>query len=162
MILSPEAALSVLTPINLEYHNTVIGSPESLRSVDIQSDDENDREVVEKRLSRYHLTTPVSVDAIIRAQFSCPDFAMGTARGFKGRIKDAPPVPPIHIDRPESSILLQTEGEISTISIQRGRVGPKNGFVQPNSVKRGWEDTFGEEKISPKKRHGLFLGRLQA
>ena len=162
MTMSPQAALSI--PINFEPDDpTVPGSPGSLNNIDIQSDDENDRELAEKRLSRYYPTTPVSVGAIIQPQFSCPDFAMRSARGMTGRMKEAaPPVPTI------SSIRIERESSgdkwsesTNTSPSGRVRVRKKNSFVQQDSAKRGWEDTFGEERIAPRKRHGMFLGRLQ-
>ena len=166
MTLSPSAALSILIPINIENKDTAPGSPESICSVDIQSDDENDREVAEKRLSRYFPETPLNVGAIIKPQFSCPDFAMGTTRGMKGRMKEAPPpvpsIPSIHVRRPEEGAETSSPpGGDHTSPSPRQRVRQMNSFVQLDSVKRGWEDSFGEEKMAPRKRHGMFFGRLQ-
>src|SRR5579859_685040 len=96
--LSPErAALSILIPINLEQTTDDLSSPSStplsLSSVDFQSDGEQDRQVAEKRLSRYYPATPITTThAVVRPQFSCPDFGMGTAQGFKGRMRELPPV----------------------------------------------------------------------
>ena len=166
MTLSPSAALSILIPINLDNNNKDItpGSPDSICSVDIQSDDENDREVAEKRLSRYFPETPVSVGAIIKPQFSCPDFAMGTARGMKGRMKETPlavpSIPSVHVRKQEERVEISPMGDNTSPSPQQ-RVRPMNSFVNLDSVKRGWEDTFGEKKIAPRKRHGMFFGRLQ-
>jgi len=164
MTLSPSAALSILIPINIENKDIAPGSPDSVCSADIQSDDENDREVAEKRLSRYFPETPVSVGAIIKPQFSCPDFAMGTARGMKGRMKEAPPavpsIPAIHVRKTEDAVETSPTGDHTSPS-PRQRVRPMNSFVQLDSVKRGWKDSFDEQKLAPRKRHGIFMGRLQ-
>jgi hypothetical protein len=155
MTLSPQAALSILIPINLEQQDNVAGSPESLTSVDIQSDDENEHEVASKRMSRYY--TPTGTGAIVRPQFSCPDFAMGTARGMMGRLKEAPPVPALPDALPSVHFERDKENGIPT----GHRVRKMNSFVQLNTVKRGWDESFGEEKLVSRKRHGTFLGRLQ-
>jgi hypothetical protein len=88
---------------------------------------------------------------------------MGTARGMMGWMKEAaPPVPSIqtiHIE-PELSVDNLSEST-NTSQSGRARVRKKNSFVQLHSVKRGWEDTFGEEKMAPRKRHGMVLGRPQ-
>jgi hypothetical protein len=156
MTLSPSAALSILIPINLEHTESAPGSPGSLSSVDIQSDDENDREVASNRQSTYFPTTPTGAAAVVRPQFSCPDFAMGTARSMMGRIKDAPPVPPV-----PSVHFEKTRSDTENTSPTGHRVRKMNSFKQLNTVKRGWEESFGEEKVVSRKRHGLFLGRLQ-
>jgi hypothetical protein len=166
MALSPSAALSILIPVNIE-HTTAPDSPDSFDSLQsIQSDDENDREVVDKRLSRYYAETPVKeVAAIVRPQFSCPDFGMGTARGLKGRMKEAPPVPSIpavHFDTtsplpPRKS----PAGEEDISPCPRPRIRKKNSFVQLDAGKRTWEDSFGKENSPARKRHGRFFGRLQ-
>ena len=153
MILSAQATSS----INRDPHDsTVPGSPESLNNVDTQSDDENDREVVEKRLSRYYPTTPATVAAIIRPQFSCPDFAMGTARELTGRMETAaPPVPPISTiySQPESSG--DKVSESTKLSpTERVKVRKKSSFYQLDAGKRGREDTSREE-IAPRKRHAM-------
>jgi hypothetical protein len=158
MTLSAQAALST----NLELDDTTVpGSPESLNNVDIQSDDENDREVVEKRLCRYYPTTPVSVAAIIRPQFSCPNFSMGTARETTGRMEEtAPPVPPISTiySQPESGA--DKVSESTKISpTERVKVRKKSSFYQLDAGKHGWEDTFGEEIAPPRKRHAMFRER---
>jgi len=144
--------------MNIEQ-NTSPDSPTSFDSVDIQSDDENDREVVEKRQSRFYPDTPVGNLAVVRPQFSCPDFSVGTARGLKSRLKDAPPVPVIptvHVDHAENK---QVSDQTSP---SPRRVRKQNSFMQlDNSVKRRWEDSFEEESPVARKRHGLFLGRLQ-
>jgi hypothetical protein len=160
MALAPSAALSILIPINLERHDSVPGSPHSLSSlsdVDIHSDDENDREVASKRQSKYYPATPTGTDPIVRPQFSCPDFAMGTARGMMGRMKDAPPVPAI----PTVHFAQNTMINETTHSTSGHRVRKMNSFVRLDTVKRGWEESFGEEKPVPRKRPATFLGRLQ-
>jgi hypothetical protein len=160
MTLSPSAALSILIPINLEHHNDVPGSPHSLSSlsdVDIQSDDENDRELASKRQSKYYPTTPSGINPIVRPQFSCPDFAMGTTRGMMGRMKDAPPVPAI----PTVHFAENTTTEETTRQTRTHRVRKMNSFVRLDTVKRGWEESFGEEQPVPRKRRATFLGRLQ-
>lgn len=171
MTLSPQAALSILIPINIEPRQppaNVPSSPaDSLSSIDIQSDDENDREVAEKRLSRYYPTTPISVGPIVRPQLSCPDLGMGTARSMKARLKEpAPPVPvlPTFFLEPPSPThqgeRASAPGETSTPS-RRSRGRQQNTFLPLGSVnRRAWEDTFGEEPSSPRKRHGMFFGRL--
>lgn len=164
MTLSTSAALSILIPINIENKDIAPGSPDSICSVDIQSDNENDHEVAEKRLSHYFPETPVKIGAVIKPQFSCPDFAMGTARGMKGRMKETPPAVPsissIHVRKIEGTVETSPTGDHTSPSPRR-RVRQMNNFVELDSVKRGWEDSFGEEKMAPRKRHGMFFGRLQ-
>jgi hypothetical protein len=170
MTLSPSAALSILLPINIEHGKVQAEEDERLSfdsDVDIQSDDENDREVAEKRLSRYYPQTPISAadkgGAIVRPQFSCPDFGMGTARGMMARIKDAPPVPSI----PRT---LLGESEDNENAVTRGtpgssprRVRKQNSFLQlgTDTAKRPREGPGEETSPLKRKRHGLFLGRLQ-
>jgi hypothetical protein len=165
MALSPSAALSILIPINIE-HTAAPDSPDSLDSLQsIQSDDENDRQVVEKRLSRYYAETPVmEMGAIVRPQFSCPDFGMGTARTFKGRMKEAPPVPAlpaVHFDTSLSTTKVSPAGDEESSPSPRPRIRKKNSFVQLDAGKRTWEDSFGKENIPARKRRGMFFGRLQ-
>jgi hypothetical protein len=165
--LSPQAALSILIPINLEQAKTSIpNSPDSLSSISIQSDDENDREVTSKRLSRYIPETPKSIAAVVRPQFSCPDFAMGTARSMKTRMKDqenipsVPSIPQIHLQRDPSHVDITTLLETGQ---HPHKIRKQNSFVQfTTTEKRTYADTFGEDPVSPRKRHGgAFLRRLQ-
>jgi hypothetical protein len=170
MTLSQQAALSILIPINLEHRESPSSAPpspaDSLSSIDIQSDDENEREAVEKRLSRYYPTCPETVRPIVRPQLSCPDFGMGTARGMKALLKEpAPPVPTLSAFALEQSSPPQDEermsriDDIPTLYPRKGR--QKNNFLPLNTVnKRSWGEIFGEDKSPPKKRHGLLLGRL--
>lgn len=170
MTLSPQAALSILIPINLEHRESPSNAPpspaDSLSSIDIQSDDENEREVVEKRLSRYYPTSTETVGPIVRPQLSCPDFGMGTARGMKALLKEpAPPVPALPtfatepLSPPQDGKRMSGMDDIPTPSPRKAR--QQNNFLPLNPVtKRSWDDIFGEDKCPPKKRHGLFLGRL--
>ena len=161
MTLSPSAALSILIPINIDQDNSLTpDSPTSLDSVDIQSDDESDRQLASKRLSRYYPETPISTGAIVRPQFSCPDFAMGTARGLIGRLKEAPPVPTIPTIHLDNDLVSQNQLPDTQTTPSPRRVRKQNSFLELDNVnKRRWDDTFGEETPVPRKRHGLFLGR---
>jgi hypothetical protein len=169
MTLSSAAALSILIPINIEQPDAP-SSPESLSSVDIESDDENDREVASKRQSG---CMPSGTGAIIRPQFSCPDFGMGTARMMMGRVMNVPPVPaiPIHL-RTEKAGIAGTADAAEAVegadaadgseNTSYRRVRKMNSFVQVSTPKRNWEESFGQETPLPRKRHGgIFLGRLQ-
>jgi hypothetical protein len=170
MTLSPQAALSILIPINLEHCGSPRNAPpspaDSLSSIDMQSDDENEREVVEKRLSRYCPTSPQTVGPIVRPQLSCPDFGMGTARGMKALLKEpAPPVPALptfaleQLSPPQDGKRMSGIDDIPTPCPRKGR--QQNNFLPLNHVnKRSWDEILSEDKSPPKKRHGLFLGRL--
>jgi hypothetical protein len=170
MTLSPQAALSILIPINLEHRQSPSNAPpspaDSLSSIDIQSDDENEREVVGQRLSRYYPTSPETVGPIVRPQLSCPDFGMGTARGMKALLKEpAPPVPALptfaleQSSQPQDGKRMSGIDDIPTTSPRKGR--QQDSFLPLNTAdKRSWDEIFSEHKSPPKKRHGLFLGRL--
>ena len=165
MTLSPSAALSILIPMNIEP-TLIPDSPNSLDSLQsIQSDDDNDRQVVEKRLSRYYPETPINeIGAIVRPQFSCPDFGMGTARTLKGRMKEAPPVPNIpavHFGNTPSATSSPTREDGASPS-PKPRIRKKNSFVELDAGKRTWEDSFGKEQTTARKRHGMFFSRLHA
>jgi hypothetical protein len=164
--LPPSAALSILIPINLAPADAIPESPSSLGSldIDIQSDDENDHEIAEKRLSRYYTTSPIDLGAVIRPQLSCPDFTAGTTRALKTRMQEAPAVPSIptvHLQKPETQSHPLQDGDENVYPSPQTRIRKKNSFVQIDSVKRGWDESFGEQKMAPRKRHGMFFGRLQ-
>jgi len=171
MTLSPEAALSVLLPINIDRrdspHDIPLSPAESVESIDVQSDDENDREVVDKRLSRYDPTTSLSVGPIVRPQLSCPDFALGTARAMKARLKEPPPpvpgVPAFHLQQPLQTPHIQGQSAIEEAAnaSPQSSARQRNAFLPLQSVnKRPWDESFREEKTPPRKRHGMFFGRL--
>ena len=166
MTLSPSAALSILIPINIEP-TLIPDSPNSLDSLQsIQSDDDNDRQVAEKRLSRYYPETPIKeIGAIVRPQFSCPDFGMGTARTLKGRMKEEPPVPnipAIHFGNTALPTRSSPTREDGASPSPKPRIRKKNSFVELDAGKRTWEDSFGKEKTTARKRHGMCFSRLQA
>jgi len=74
-----------------------------------------------------------------------------------GRMKDAPPVPAI----PTVHFAQNTTTNETTHSTSGHRIRKMNSFVRLDTVKRGWEESFGEEKPVPRKRPATFLGRLQ-
>src|SRR5262249_27818295 len=157
------AALSILLPINLQQSYSPPSSPASLSSVDIQSDDENDHEVASKRLGVYSPVMPTTAGPVMRPQFSCPDFAMGTARGMKARLKETPPMPTlttIHFDEktlPSKTNTTDIPSEASPSP--RSKIRKKNSFVAVETVKRGWEESFGQENVIPRKKNGLLSRR---
>lgn len=154
MTLSPSAALSILIPINLEHYDSAPGSPMSIRSVDIQYDDENESEAGERRGDRDLPAPPIRATAVIRPQFSCPDFSLGTTRGMKGRMKGTPSVPKISsIPKAED----QTNVDTST---NRGpKVRKKNCFVGLDPVTPGCERPLGKERMLRRNTSGIVLGR---
>lgn len=158
MTLSPQQALSILIPINIGNAGNCHASPvDSLSSVDIHTDDEINHQVAEQRFCHSFPDMVVNVGAIIRPQFSCPDYTMGTAREFKARLKDAPPVPAIPLQRNTSTDLLsEQENNVNDSPSIRPRERKKNNFVRLDSTKRGWEDTFGEAKVTSRKRRMFF------
>jgi hypothetical protein len=158
---SPSAALSILLPANLEYDNSLHGSIDSLSSIDIQSDNENDHEVAEKRLSRVGPTTPATVRPLVRPQFSCPDFSMGTVRGMKERMKEIPPVPTVPNLDIQVSRRKTHACETNATPTPHPRKHRENNFTQLESVKREWEESFGKENMTSRKRHGMFFGGMQ-
>ena len=82
------------------------------------------------------------------------------------RIKEAPPVPPVP---PVPKVpLAADDAEDRNVVDETGgsplprRVRKQNSFVRlDGSIKRRREDIFQEESPIKRKRHGLFLGRLQ-
>jgi hypothetical protein len=115
------------------------GSYDSLNSFDVQSDDENDRTIAERRLSPAHPTTPVTSNAVVRPQFSCPDFAMERARLRKLQMRDAPPLPAGPHKAPKSP------------------PGPQKKPSLGDCNKRTWEDSFGKEHGHSQKRHRIYF-----
>jgi hypothetical protein len=81
---------------------------------------------------------------------------------MKTRMKDTSPVPavpaiPTHWQRDTSHVDIPSLLEVAG----HHKIRKQNSFVQLGVEKRTYEDTFGIEPVSPRKRQGTFLRRLQ-
>jgi hypothetical protein len=87
--------------------------------------------LISQRQTTHNSDDPPITLPFIRPQFSCPDFAMGTASRVRDRIDDPMSAAPVVSDTPPT---------FKRSNVQGGRLRKKNSFVQMDSYNESTVD----------------------